>query len=95
MLNSYGHKKMCEGCSKYDLCTIRISGKDLEFCEDYEAKNYFNSRSVPISNSNTSESLINNIIINQPKGICKNCANLESCLYPRPEGGIWRCEEYE
>ena len=28
------------------------------------------------------------------KGLCVNCANRETCLYPKPEGGVWHCEEY-
>ncbi len=28
-------------------------------------------------------------------GLCKNCANRQDCRYPKPEGGVWRCEEYE
>ena len=27
-------------------------------------------------------------------GLCSNCDNRETCIYPKPEGGIWRCEEY-
>jgi hypothetical protein len=27
-------------------------------------------------------------------GLCANCENRAACIYPRPEGGIWRCEEY-
>lgn len=29
------------------------------------------------------------------KGLCVNCDNRDSCIYPKPEGGVWRCEEYE
>lgn len=29
------------------------------------------------------------------KGLCVNCAYRETCLYPKPEGGVWHCEEYE
>lgn len=28
------------------------------------------------------------------RGLCVNCANRETCLYPKPEGGVWHCEEY-
>ncbi len=28
-------------------------------------------------------------------GLCKNCENRKDCRYPKPEGGIWRCEEYD
>ena len=27
-------------------------------------------------------------------GLCSNCQNWKTCIYPKPEGGIWRCEEY-
>ena len=27
-------------------------------------------------------------------GLCANCAHLETCVFPRPEGGVWHCEEY-
>jgi hypothetical protein len=27
-------------------------------------------------------------------GLCSNCDNRETCIYPRPEGGIWHCDEY-
>ena len=28
------------------------------------------------------------------KGLCINCDNRASCLFPIVEGGVWRCEEY-
>jgi hypothetical protein len=28
------------------------------------------------------------------KGLCANCDNLDHCTYPKPEGGVWHCEEY-
>ena len=31
----------------------------------------------------------------QFKGLCKNCKKRKTCTLPRPEGGVWRCEEYE
>jgi hypothetical protein len=29
------------------------------------------------------------------KGLCKNCKKRDNCKLPRPEGGVWRCEDYE
>ena len=31
----------------------------------------------------------------QFKGLCKNCKKRKTCTLPKPEGGVWRCEEYE
>ena len=29
-----------------------------------------------------------------PMGLCKLCENREHCTFPKPEGGVWHCEEY-
>ena len=29
------------------------------------------------------------------KGLCRNCKKQKTCTLPKPEGGIWRCEDYE
>jgi len=29
------------------------------------------------------------------KGLCMNCAHRHYCLLPRPESGVWHCEEYD
>jgi hypothetical protein len=29
------------------------------------------------------------------KGLCRTCAKRDSCTYPKPEGGVWHCDEYE
>ena len=28
------------------------------------------------------------------EGLCSNCDLRDACIYPKPEGGVWRCEEY-
>ena len=27
-------------------------------------------------------------------GLCSNCDERERCTFPKPEGGVWQCEEY-
>jgi hypothetical protein len=27
-------------------------------------------------------------------GLCKLCDKRETCVFPKPEGGVWHCEEY-
>jgi len=29
------------------------------------------------------------------KGLCVNCAKRETCTFPKAEGGVWHCEDYE
>ncbi|MFP4498412.1 MAG: hypothetical protein ACLFQV_09405 [Vulcanimicrobiota bacterium] len=35
-----------------------------------------------------------NINAGEYLGICENCANLEQCTFPKPESGVWSCDEY-
>jgi len=28
------------------------------------------------------------------KGLCSNCDDRHTCMYPKPEYGVWHCEEY-
>jgi len=28
------------------------------------------------------------------KGLCTSCEDRHVCIYPKPAGGVWRCEEY-
>lgn len=27
-------------------------------------------------------------------GLCSNCERAPTCSFPKPEGGVWHCEEY-
>jgi hypothetical protein len=30
----------------------------------------------------------------EPRGLCRTCECKEICTYPKPEGGVWHCEEF-
>jgi hypothetical protein len=32
--------------------------------------------------------------VEAPLGLCMNCENLQGCNLPKPQGGVWMCEEY-
>lgn len=29
------------------------------------------------------------------KGLCRTCSRSDTCTYPKPEGGVWHCDEYD
>jgi (2Fe-2S) ferredoxin/predicted RNA-binding Zn-ribbon protein involved in translation (DUF1610 family) len=33
-------------------------------------------------------------LIGKYRGLCLNCAKREFCTFPKPEGGVWHCDEY-
>lgn len=58
----------------------------------------------PFRTTNNSNSPMSNMQISshakrrnsgQYKGLCGNCKKRKNCSLPKPEGGVWRCEEYE
>ena len=48
----------------------------------------------PITSS-TGRSKVEEKDLSITKGLCKNCKKNETCQLPKPEGGIWHCEDYE
>jgi hypothetical protein len=33
-------------------------------------------------------------VADDPAGLCPTCDFRSTCMYPKPEGGVWHCEEY-
>jgi hypothetical protein len=33
--------------------------------------------------------------VSRYSGLCVNCEHRQSCTHPKPEGGVWHCENYE
>jgi hypothetical protein len=50
--------------------------------------------SSPMTNAKNSNQ-VKGIDSGQYKGLCRNCKRLKTCTLPKPQGGVWRCEEYE
>ncbi|MGA2773256.1 MAG: hypothetical protein ABSG26_20825 [Bryobacteraceae bacterium] len=87
---------VCAAC-KYDPSCIyeADSGRAIWQCEQFELglrpSTPGNGRAPAISFETASPDLRQ---LSNHLGLCSNCDNRETCIYPKPEGGIWRCEEY-
>jgi hypothetical protein len=81
---------ICVNCDHKNDCTYRQNPeRPILFCEQYEvstppAKIMSVKRQKPQSET-TPETF---------KGLCQNCERRFTCMYPKPEGGVWHCEEY-
>lgn len=86
---------LCTTCKQASDCTFaRDTRRPVFFCEEFAtndacaAKNPAHARSPAIrlrKNENSAGLL----------GLCRNCENRVTCAFPRPEGGVWHCEEYQ
>ena len=85
------YRDLCSTCNHAQSCGNRgTPEKPIFYCEEFDAYIPESPKKTSISESAPIE-MINS---DQYKGLCSNCENRETCLLPKPEGGIWHCEEY-
>ena len=90
---------LCATCIHASTCVYnRNSIEPRFFCEEFEAN--------PTPSVNPVLGTTVKPLVEQSKdtssrkkqakyeGLCVNCAHRESCTFPKPEGGVWHCEEY-
>ena len=90
---------LCSCCSYAPDCTYpRESGRSVLQCDEFDGispplnqmmkcveKPSVNRFSGPIPDAQGLSIL---------RGLCAYCDGLNTCTYPKPEGGVWHCEEY-
>lgn len=87
---------LCASCENAEFCAYRaIRGFDALYCELFTGSpSYLNGGAEndirgAIGGPHAVETL--------PEaygGLCQNCARLNLCVLPKPNGGVWHCEEY-
>jgi hypothetical protein len=85
---------LCSICAKSSTCTYRREPlQPVRECCDFEPEtapvNFLPPTVSPL------ESITKGEKPGRHAGLCVNCEHRETCTYPRPEGGVWHCEEYE
>ena len=88
---------LCSTCKNAPFCTFsRDRQKPVLNCEEFEVdtdplvKNAENDDPVEIVSADAGKKDLNKFT-----GLCINCDNRRTCTFPKPEGGIWHCEEYK
>ena len=85
-------RDICLTCNHTESCGHRgTPGRPIYFCEHFEA---FAPVSTTVPTTKAPDPSVNNQPKSQYKGLCMNCEHREDCAVPKPEGGIWHCEEY-
>jgi hypothetical protein len=86
---------LCSTCRHAPTCTYPRDPKRPVFnCEEFEIEagragtGVVSSGPSPGSDANEDDAA-------RYKGLCSNCENRRSCTFPKPEGGVWHCEEYQ
>jgi hypothetical protein len=84
---------ICFACAHVSSCALTSAGSALngtQFCEEYEPAHFLTAiplcEQLPI--------MLNRQTSSKTLGLCSNCAHYPGCSFPKPEGGVWHCEDY-
>jgi len=91
-------KGLCASCVRLQTCTYVVaSSSPVVHCDEYDAGVSLETEHLG-ANPGTSGPSKNNVspdeAVSADIGLCRHCAGRDACTYPRPEGGVWQCEEY-
>lgn len=88
------YRGLCWMCAGTSTCTYRRDPRQPVWqCDEFECG------ISPVNISPPTHSRIEFIPGDENPGeyagLCVNCEHRETCTYPKPEGGVWHCNEYE
>lgn len=91
------YQGLCTLCAQSESCTFpRSPERAVRECEEFEgmtmepAEKFIRDRQRDFKK----EAMQGDQSTSSLKGLCKTCASNTQCTFPRPEGGIWHCEEF-
>ena len=92
MPENINNQGLCMSCRSSSTCTYRTNRQEPVLqCEEF---NGYASAPVRTEAKKIAVS-IEEKNVGKYKGLCTNCEIRETCKYPKPEGGVWHCEEYQ
>jgi len=88
---------LCSTCKHASECTFPVDPqRPVLQCEEFEGvENNVTIKNKPEIELVRKEDLNKDADTQEFKGLCKLCRLRNSCTFPKPEGGVWHCEEYE
>ena len=85
---------LCSCCKSLQTCTFpRDTGRPTLQCEEFDGIIPSHLKMVP--RRKTTDTLSGKNNFHSPRGLCGLCEIRQACTYPKPEGGVWHCEEYQ
>jgi hypothetical protein len=90
---------LCSYCKSEPTCTfVRDPSRPVYQCEEFGEFTYAPVRVPNRKNISLKHFPKNPIGSEDPfslhQGLCSQCEGRANCIYPKPEGGVWHCEEF-
>ena len=84
---------LCSCCNSHQTCTFRRNdGDPILQCEEFDGM--IPSRLKVVSRRKPLKMSFPTGDSDLLPGLCGVCEDRTACTYPKPEGGVWHCEEY-
>lgn len=85
---------LCSTCNSVDICTSRRNWSGpVHYCEEFDDHVETQARSerpVAMARDAPEPEITSGL-----SGLCVNCNHRVTCAFPKAEGGVWHCNEYE
>jgi hypothetical protein len=86
------YRDLCSTCNHAETCgRPSTPERPIFFCELFEA---FVPVSATAAKAAAPKSQAGRPAATGLKGLCMNCQKGQTCAIPKPDSGIWHCEEY-
>lgn len=85
---------ICSTCRHCKVCEYRRNNyQPVWVCDEFDCIISTNGRATSMK-KNGSYDIVEEELV-EYRGLCRNCTKRKTCTFPKSEGGIWHCEEYE
>jgi hypothetical protein len=91
------HGGLCLSCRNALTCTfLKNPNEAVLQCDEFDGFESFLRRPKIFSHKSMMDLKSNpgKKDLGGYKGLCSICEDRKACTYPKPEGGVWHCEEY-
>ena len=86
------YNDLCVTCNYGPECTSRKNiVRPVYFCENFD--DYTKPEQAEVEVRPTPGKAVDEKS-QEFKGLCLNCDHRDTCAFPKPESGVWHCEEY-
>jgi len=97
MIGNTEYPTLCSSCKHASTCTFpRDPQRPSFYCEEFEIEMTPHTQTA---GDDKGRPMIPDIAevkgTTQFVGLCCDCENRQNCVFPKPEGGIWHCQEYQ
>lgn len=91
------YRGICSTCNNAETCKFpRDPDKAVFFCEEFEIEKLHPIKTTREERPQTAELYVAEVKDSTRFiGLCSDCGNCQTCVFPKSEGGVWHCEEYQ